>query len=158
MTTIKSLFVASVCIGTLGFSGLVTTAKNVHAANPAFQAKQSYPSHIHLIASSDAELKQGSDFVQNLAQDAINFLGDAKLSHEEKQRKFQNMLNARFDMNAIGRFAIGKYWRQATPQEQKDYLKLFNKMILAVYSQRFSEYEGQKSLYPAANPLEEETC
>jgi len=46
-------------------------------------------------------------------------------------------------METIGRFALGKNWRSATPKQQKEYLSLFEDMIVRVYSSRFKEYDGQ---------------
>ena len=36
------------------------------------------------------------------------------------------------------------YWRTATPQQRTEFQRLFRKRIVEIYSQRFSEYTGQK--------------
>lgn len=112
-------------------------------AAPAAPTLPAPASSVVLIAQKDANLKKAEDFVQNLAQTAIDFLSDDSLSQDEKTKKFDALLNKRFDMRSIGRFALGRYWRAASPAQQKDYLDMFNEMILEVYSRRFSEYKGQ---------------
>lgn len=46
-------------------------------------------------------------------------------------------------MKTIGRFSLGRYWRVSTAEQRREYLDLFNHMIIQVYSNRFSEYSGQ---------------
>jgi len=82
-------------------------------------------------------------FIEKMGSDAISFLEDEGLSKSKKQAKFRTLLKTNFDMETIGRFALGKNWRSATPKQQKEYLSLFEDMIVRVYSSRFKEYDGQ---------------
>jgi len=82
-------------------------------------------------------------FIEKMGADAVSFLKDENLSTLDKQEKFRKLLNNNFDMNTIARFALGKNWRNASAEQQKEYLKLFNNMIVRVYSSRFNDYEGQ---------------
>lgn len=96
-------------------------------------------------ASGQDQVAEGAkNFIIGMGDRGINFLGDQKMSQEAKKAEFGNLLNDSFDMNTIGRFSIGNYWNKATPAQQKEYLSLFNKMIVKVYSKRFSDYKGQK--------------
>ncbi|MFK7839421.1 MAG: phospholipid-binding protein MlaC [Bdellovibrionales bacterium] len=82
-------------------------------------------------------------FVNDMARDAISFLSDTGLSETTKQQRFSRLLKRSFDMPTIGRFALGKYWRQASAQQRDEYQSLFRDMIIEVYSRRFGEYKGQ---------------
>jgi phospholipid transport system substrate-binding protein len=96
---------------------------------------------------------QGAEkFIQTMAGQAIEFLGGSNMSHEAKKSSFNKLLRDSFDMNTIGRFALGRYWKVANDAQQKEYLQLFNKMVVDVYSARFSEYEGQKFEVRATRP------
>lgn len=53
-------------------------------------------------------------------------------------------------MNTIGRFALGTYWKSASPAQQVEYQKLFRDMIIKVYSKRFSDYKGQQFVVKSA--------
>ena len=46
-------------------------------------------------------------------------------------------------MSTIGRFALGKNWKSATSAQQKEYSKLFEDLIVRVYSARFNDYKGE---------------
>ncbi|NCT40157.1 MAG: ABC transporter substrate-binding protein [Alphaproteobacteria bacterium] len=98
------------------------------------------PSYIRV---SDARDEDAEKFVDMMASDAITFLGNADLSDTDKEKHFSELLNRSFDMATIGRFALGKYWRLASPEQRDEYQKLFREMIVEVYSRRFGEYDGQ---------------
>ncbi len=96
-------------------------------------------------AFAGTDREEGSKaFIDGMAQQAIDFLGDQNLTMDQRKAQFRNLLNNSFDMDTIGRFALGRYWREATDGQRKEYLKLFHQMVIEVYSQRFSEYKGQK--------------
>jgi len=82
-------------------------------------------------------------FIADMGSEAVSFLKDETLSMEKKKQKFRSLLNNKFDMKTIGRFALGRYWNTATPAQQKEYLKLFNDLVVKVYSSRFEQYDGQ---------------
>lgn len=106
-------------------------------------SKASPPFYDHMILAQASGGAGAQSFVQNMADEAIGFLGSQGMSHEQKKNAFRKLLQDSFDMKTIGRFALGRYWRVATPAERDEYQKLFEKMVIDVYSSRFAEYQGQ---------------
>lgn len=107
--------------------------------------------HNHKIQSSlivhvadDAVENGAQKFVDSVAQRGIGFLGNQNLSDSQRQREFKKLLEDSFDMKTIGRFALGRHWRSASDAQKKEYLALFKKMVVEVYSDRFKEYNGQE--------------
>lgn len=101
---------------------------------------------ILILSSAIASANDGDkakSFIDKMGKDAISFLEDESLTSAQKQAKFRVLLQKNFDMGTIGRFALGKNWRIATPAQQNEYLKLFENMIVRVYSSRFNDYNGQ---------------
>ena len=98
---------------------------------------------IAVLASTEKIGAGAQKFIDGMAQRALDFLADAALSHEQKSNEFRKLLQDSFDMETIGRFALGRYWRTATPEQRKEYQKLFREMVVQVYSERFRDYEGQ---------------
>ena len=82
-------------------------------------------------------------FIRALANEAIQLMGRKDLPQPERIQKFRELFTRGFDVEAIGRFVLGRYWRDATDAEQREYLKLFEDLILATYAGRFSEYSGE---------------
>ena len=87
--------------------------------------------------------KKAEMFVQSLGDEAIGVLEASQGDDNVVQKEFERILNAKFDMTTLARFAMGRYWTVATDVEKKEYTKLFNKMVVDVYSKRFSDYSGQ---------------
>lgn len=96
-----------------------------------------------VMVSEDIKLAGARNFVDNMTQRGIAFLSNTSLSPTQQEQEFRALLNDTFDMNTIARFSLGRYWRVADAAQKKEYLTLFNKMVLDVYSQRFGEYQGQ---------------
>lgn len=88
--------------------------------------------------------KQAENKVLKLGDDVIAALESTVGSDADRKKSFTKILNKNFDMKAIARFSMGRYWAIATADEKKTYTKLFRKMVVKVYSNRFSEYSGQK--------------
>ena len=89
------------------------------------------------------QLTASQKFIDGVAKTAIGFLGNESVSHEQRQAEFRKLLRNSFDMPTIGRFALGANWKAATPAQQAEYQKLFEAMVVEVYSNRFSEYDNQ---------------
>ena len=83
-------------------------------------------------------------FVDGMAQRGLGLIIDDSLSIDAKRAKFKDLLEDSFDMNTIARFALGSYWRRATDVQKKEYMDMFKKMIVNVYTARFNDYDGQK--------------
>lgn len=92
---------------------------------------------------SSAQLSKSENFISDMADKGIAFLGSEDLTLQQKKAEFKTLLNAKFDLDTIGRFALGRYWRTASKAEKSEYLKLFKQMVFKVYANRFEEYGGQ---------------
>jgi phospholipid transport system substrate-binding protein len=96
------------------------------------------------VSLSDETLKGAENFVGSVAERGIGFLSDSAISHEKRQASFKRLLQDSFDLDTIARFSLGRYWKVADDAQRKEYTKLFENMIIGVYSNRFGEYNGEK--------------
>lgn len=83
-------------------------------------------------------------FVESLADDAIAALTTAGASREQRENRARELLARYFAVDTIGRWVLGRYWQQATPAQQTDYLTLFEDLIVTTYVDRFSRYSGER--------------
>ena len=65
--------------------------------------------------------EQSKDFIKDVAEHGIGLIENKDLSKEEREKELRNMLKKNFDMKTIGRFALGRYWRTASPAQKKEY-------------------------------------
>jgi phospholipid transport system substrate-binding protein len=83
-------------------------------------------------------------FIQGLGDKAISILSDKSVTQEAAGKTFHDMLVRDFDLDLLGKFAIGpNNWKSATPSQRQEYLKLFEKLVVQIYSDRFSLYNGE---------------
>ena len=90
-----------------------------------------------------AAVNDAAQFINQLGNQAIQALRAPDLTLEQREHHFRNLLAQGFDLHFIGRFVLGKYWRQATPAQQNDYLAVFGEFILQTYSARLGGYVGE---------------
>lgn len=93
-------------------------------------------------AAGDAD-PAASAFMQTLGNDAIHELTDPAVPTPERQARFRRLLSEHFDMAAIAKFVLGRYWRTATEAQRAEFQTLFEDFIVGSYSARFSEYRGE---------------
>ncbi|MCP5364553.1 MAG: ABC transporter substrate-binding protein [Hyphomicrobiales bacterium] len=93
---------------------------------------------------AETDEQEARTFIEGLAEEAIGALTDPNAAREQRQQRARHLLNDNFALQTIGRFVLGRYWRVATPQEQKEYLDLFEQLIIVTYVDRFSQYSGEK--------------
>lgn len=84
-----------------------------------------------------------SEFIASLGDRAVSALTGRELSREERETRFREMLDNHFDVPAIGKFVLGRYWRTATDEEKQEFLKLFEELLVKSYARRFAEYSGE---------------
>lgn len=95
-------------------------------------------------ARADAQLEAGAKaFIESLAKQAIASLTDQKVARPDRIQKFRVLFNERFAVQTIGRWILARHWKAATPDEQKEYLKLFEDLMVVSYVDRFAEYAGE---------------
>src|SRR5262249_5592097 len=83
-----------------------------------------------------------SAFMQSLANSAIQQLTDPTVSQGERRARFHQLLDAHFDMAAITKFILGRYWRTATEDQRTEFRRLFEDFLVQTYTARFAEYHG----------------
>lgn len=82
-------------------------------------------------------------FIQDLGDKAVSILADKNITPEQRDMKFRQMMHESFDLMTIGRFVIGRNWHAATPEQQKEYMRLFEELVVKTYSDRFALYTGE---------------
>lgn len=57
----------------------------------------------------------------------------SKSDLQTKYRELDNLFLNYVDLDYIGKFVVGKYWRQMTPEQREKYLPLFKRYSMAIY-------------------------
>lgn len=131
---------------------ILMSATSAHSFRITDKKYQHHNSHIVQIKSDNITAEEAENFISEVTRAGISFLEDKSLSEKEKKEKFRTFLKQNFDLVTIGRFALGKYWRSSSTDQKKEYLNLFEDMVVNVYSKRFGEYDNQNITVTKAKP------
>jgi len=83
-------------------------------------------------------------YVIEITKNAINTLTDESIDQKKKETKFGELFDKNFDIPSISRFVLGKYWKQASLDQKKNFIKAFRNYVVKTYSSRFNEYSGEQ--------------
>ena len=88
------------------------------------------------------------DLVRTTVDRAIQILKGPKLSSPDKKQervdRLREALAPVFDYEEMAKRALGPHWRQRTPAEQQEFVKLFRDFLERVYSDKIGLYGGEK--------------
>lgn len=80
--------------------------------------------------------------IRELGNRALEVLGK-NVGANERAARFRQLFREDFDVPAIARFVLGRYWRVATEPEQQEFVRLFEGYIALAYANRLAEYSGE---------------
>jgi len=80
--------------------------------------------------------------INNLGNRALEVLGK-NATPAQRVARFHDLFREDFDVPGIARFVLGRYWKTATPEEQQEFVKLFEDYIALVYSNQLAAYSGE---------------
>ncbi|MBY0500390.1 MAG: ABC transporter substrate-binding protein [Alphaproteobacteria bacterium] len=95
-------------------------------------------------AIAQLDNKQAEVFMLEIGDKVITLLTDKSISNQERANQFREILSTKFNVKAIGKFVLGRYWKQANEQEKQRFLELFTETTVASYATRFKDYTSEK--------------
>lgn len=102
------------------------------------------------------ELEDGAQaFIKALEKEAVSSLTDTSKPREERVAAFRTLFQEKFAVDAIGRWTLGRHWRRANEDEQKEFLALFEELMVATYVDRFQDYSGEELKIVKTVPVDE---
>lgn len=155
MTMRYALFlIVLVFLGNPLFSSISAYATEMERANYTdFQTIGEDPALVMIAA--DQPTTGAQRFIDTVARRGIGFLSDASMTLSQQRSAFRTLLRDSFDLDTVARFALGKYWRVATPAQRAEYQRLFERQIVDVYTERFSSYDGQQLKTTVSRKIDE---
>jgi phospholipid transport system substrate-binding protein len=73
-----------------------------------------------------------------------------------KRTQMTQIINSDVDVEGIGRFCLGRYWKLATPEQQKLYLSLFHEVLVTNITSKLGEYQGVTFTMGRGKPQDQE--
>jgi phospholipid transport system substrate-binding protein len=95
-------------------------------------------------------------FVTDLGTRGINALRPG-IPEAERLARQRKLFRHGFDVGGIGTFALGRYRWQATPQEQQQYMVLYQEFIVHVLSNKLNDFSGASFRVTGRGPAGDDT-
>lgn len=96
---------------------------------------------LFLIPSARADMATDAGaYVSGLANQTLAIISDTHTSKPQRQAKLNRLFADNVDFPWVGRFVMGRYWREATDSQKARYLKEYQKFLILHYTSRFTEY------------------
>jgi phospholipid transport system substrate-binding protein len=90
------------------------------------------------------QVKQTTDKILSIVSDPTL---KAPSKAEERRERIRNAVDERFDWEEMARRALAVYWAQRTPEEKKEFVRLFRKLLAQTYVDKVEGYSGEKIQY-----------
>jgi phospholipid transport system substrate-binding protein len=96
-----------------------------------------------LIGSGLAEPLDGraSAFVKSIG-DRLVAVVNAPEADRDKRAKLTEIIDGAVDVDGVARFCLGRYWRNASPEQQQHYTQLFHQVLVNNITAKLGEYRG----------------
>ncbi|MBE88869.1 MAG: hypothetical protein CMM76_05435 [Rhodospirillaceae bacterium] len=94
-----------------------------------------------------------ANFLRKVGDETIILLKDSDRAQKDKEAELRRILDKSIDMKTIGRFALGKTWRELDDTQKNRYLALFRDYLLYSYSKRLLTYAGETFSVVRSKPV-----
>tara|TARA_R110001583_G_scaffold49654_1_gene155439 strand:+ start:3493 stop:4068 length:576 start_codon:yes stop_codon:yes gene_type:complete len=103
---------------------------------------------IMLVMPSVALAAQGpTDRVKLGVSDIISIASDSALSVEQKKQSLSDVIEKHVDIQASAQRVLGKYWREASDSEKRQFMVLLKGVLVDTYIVLLEKYDNETVAY-----------
>jgi len=84
---------------------------------------------------------QASAFIKNLGDQLVAVVNGPESDHE-KRAKLTTIIDGAVDVDGVARFCLGRFWRNASAEQQQRYTRLFHLVLVNNITAKLGEYRG----------------
>ena len=103
-------------------------------------------------ARADVDVAKADAFVQKVTNEGIEDIINADVPQKVKDERFEKLFNSALDLDFIGQFVLGRYWKTATPEQRKAFIKVYRELNVKTWSARFDEFKGKSFKFVGSTP------
>lgn len=95
--------------------------------------------------SVSARADEATAFIDGIGKEVVDILGNTAFNDASKETALRTLFQKHVDVDWIGRFVLGKYWRSASAAQQQRYLDGYRGFVIKSYTSKFKEYTGSET-------------
>lgn len=103
-------------------------------------------------AKADVDVAKADAFVRGVTSDGIEEIINASVPQAVKDERFEKLFNSALDLDFIGQFVLGRYWKTATPDQRKNFIAVYRELNIKTWSARFDEFKGKSFVFVGSTP------
>ena len=92
--------------------------------------------------AQSVDIARATAFIQETGEQMVTAINGQGVPLAQRRERVAAILRRAVDVEGVGRFILGRYWRTASPDQQAEYLRLFEEVLIRNLSARFGEYQG----------------
>ncbi|TMA95374.1 MAG: ABC transporter substrate-binding protein [Deltaproteobacteria bacterium] len=104
-----------------------------------------------LMQPVSAAAAASGDRIRETVDKLLTILKDPQLKGEskktERRQKLKEVIGERFDFPEMAKRSLGSEWRRRSPEEQKEFVRLFTELLEQAYLDKIESYNGEKVQY-----------
>lgn len=109
----------------------------------------------YLVIPSPSRAGAPTDQVRTTVDRALAILKNPRLKPEaktkERRDQLRQVITSRFDFTEMAKRSLGSHWRRRTPEEQREFVRLFTDLLERAYIGRIESYNDEKFIYLREN-------
>jgi phospholipid transport system substrate-binding protein len=109
-----------------------------------------------VFAPGFAKAADAADLIKNLSNQAIGILSGTPQSSDERKQKLELLLRDSMDLPFVGRFVLGRNWRQLNAEQQSTYQTAFERYVLHIYAGQLNGYSGESFLVSGSRAIDDQ--
>lgn len=86
-------------------------------------------------------VRTSDDFVRGIGDRLVAVVNSSE-SVSAKRTKLTSIIDGAVDVDGVALFCLGRFWRNATPEQQQRYTTLFHQVLVNNISSKLGEYRG----------------
>lgn len=94
-------------------------------------------------AAAEPSPGEAAAFIGGLSGQALKVLRADGVPLGDKEKQVRSLLAENIDLDAIGRFVLGRALRKASAEHRDQFRALFREFVLRTYARRLGGYNGQ---------------
>ena len=100
-----------------------------------------------MLASPGSAATSPRELVRQTVDQVLEVLRNPALTGQPRRESLSRLIRARFDFTIMSQRTLGKNWKDASRQEQAQFVALFSDLLEASYVGRIEAYSGETVSY-----------
>jgi phospholipid transport system substrate-binding protein len=87
------------------------------------------------------------DTVKSYISEGMEIVGNKSLGRDTKIKKIEALYEKMVDEEELARRSLGRYWKNLTPAQQKEFIPLFRRVLENAYIDKILSYNNEKIVF-----------